>query len=528
MSTQAFRDRPASLAAAFAKAAAAHPDRIAVTEGETSLTFDELRAHVNGYAQLLLDRGVTPGDVVSVQLPNWWETHAIMIAASLVGAVLNPIVSIYRQSEVEFIVDQARSVVLVVPQVDRGHDYESMAATIALQVEQHLQVLAVRGALPAPSGPETTQLAELWESTHKHDVEAVAFLLYTSGSTARPKGALHSTRTLVHEALQIAAIARLGSTDAVFMPSPITHVTGLAFGVLLPTLLALPVVLLDRWDPEVALRAVEAHRCTFSVSATTFLLGLTYAYERQGIRSSLRVFICGGAEIGPALVEQAQRSMGTRVVRTYGSTELPTFCTGDPFGDVVAAAASDGTPNPGTDFWLESDQGRVKVGEGEALIRGGELFLGYLDPQATADSFTADGFFRTGDILRVDADGNCRVTGRKKDIIIRGGENLSAIEIEDHLQQHGGVREVAVIAMPDPILGERACAFVVPETAVQPVTLDGMREFLGDRGLAVQKTPERVEFVDSLPRTASGKVQKHLLRDRIRTILQSEAAIGRG
>ena len=291
----------------------------------------------------------------------------------------------------------------------------------------------------------------------------------------------------------------------------------------MPTLLGIPTVLLDRWDPRAAVDTVEAHGCTFTVSATTFLLGMTTVHEELGTTSSLKTFICGGAEIGPALVERARNSMGTRVVRTYGSTELPTFCTGDPFGDLVANAAFDGKPNPGTDYLLDSEFGLVKVGEGEALIKGGELFLGYLAVEANKQAFTDDGYFRTGDILNVDEQGNCRVVGRKKDIIIRGGENLSAIEIEDQLQLHPQIKEVAVVSMPDPVLGEKACAFVVLADPSETLTLESIRDFMKARGVAIQKVPERLEAVASLPQTASGKVQKHLLRDQIRSRLGQEA-----
>jgi cyclohexanecarboxylate-CoA ligase len=516
-----------SLAAAFHNAVLAFPDRTAVIDGERSLTFAQLRSQVEAYAIAMRAAGVGTGDTVSMQLPNWWETHAITIAASLVGAVLNPIVSIYRRAEVEFIVRQAGSRLLIVPEHYRGYDFAAMADGIAANAGHEIRTMLVRGGAPATTAEEPTDLDELWQNAARRAPDAVAYLLYTSGSTADPKGALHSSRTLLSESDQVARIARLGADDCVFMPSPITHVTGLAFGVLVPTLLSIPTVLMDRWEPAAAARLVEAHRCTFSVSATTFLLGLTTAYEAEKTTSSLRVFICGGSEVGPALVERAQRSMGTRVVRTYGSTELPTFCTGDPFGDLVAEASFDGTPNEGTDYWLETETGRAKVGVGEALIKGRELFLGYLDPKANADAFTEDGFFHTGDILQVDEDGRCRVVGRKKDIIIRGGENLSAIEIEDHLQQHARISDVAVVAMPDPVMGERACAFIVCTDEGDAITLEEVRDFLTGRGLAVQKTPERVELTSDLPHTASGKVQKHLLRDRIRALLVEEGAIDR-
>ena len=233
------------------------------------------------------------------------------------------------------------------------------------------------------------------------------------------------------------------------------------------------------------------------------------------------MFICGGAEIGPSLVRRARRVMGTRVVRTYGSTELPTFSVGDPYGDEDAAAETDGMPVPLSDHRLDRTGGRHAGGGGELLVKGAELFLGYLDPALTQGAFDGDGFFRTGDLVRFDDRGALTVIGREKDIIIRGGENLSAIEIEDVLQEHPGVAQVAVVGMPDPRMGERTCAFVVPEPGARPDVAE-LRSFLLGRGLAVQKAPERVELVDALPRTASGKVQKYRLREAVRARLAAE------
>jgi cyclohexanecarboxylate-CoA ligase len=235
------------------------------------------------------------------------------------------------------------------------------------------------------------------------------------------------------------------------------------------------------------------------------------------------VFICGGAEIGPALIRRARRALGTRVVRTYGSTEFPTFSLGDPYGDEAIGADTDGLPVPLSSYRLDQSGWSASPATGELLVRGAELFLGYHDQTLNQDAFDEDGYFRTGDLVRFDDNGACAVVGRKKDIIIRGGENLSAIEIEDLLLQHPAVRDVAVVAMPDPDLGERVCAFVVAATPGARLDSDEVRSFIVGSGLAVQKSPERVELLDELPRTASGKVQKYLLREKIRAIVIAEA-----
>lgn len=495
------------------RAAADWPDRTAVVEGDRTLTFAELARAAEACARGLVRLGVGPGDIVTAQLPNWWETQVVTYGAALAGAVYNPVVAIYRAAELGFIVGQARPRVLVVPGSFRGSDFLATAAAATAGLTDPPVVVAVRApASGLPDGVLTfSQLldgAADGELPGPRDPDAVALLMYTSGSTADPKGVLHSARTLLHEVRQVAGITRLGPDDTVFMASPLTHITGLLFASLLPVDLGIPSVLQDRWDAAAAVELIERHRCTFTVSATTFLLGLTAAHEQRGEPSHLRVFVCGGAEIGPALVERARRALGARVVRTYGSTEFPTFSLGDPYGDPAAAAATDGRPVPLASWRID------EAGGGELLVKGAELFLGYLDPALDGDAFTPDGFFRTGDVVRMDDASGCTVAGRIKDIIIRGGENLSAIEIEDHLQQHPQIEDVAVVAMPDPVLGERACAFVVARGDARP-GVDELRRFLTGRGLAVQKSPERVELVAELPRTASGKVQKFRLRERV-------------
>ena len=515
-------EKVAALGNLLRRAAHNSPDQLALVKGPVALTFAELERRALGFARALAGLGVGMGDVVTAQLPHWWETQIVMFGTLLAGAAYNPVVPIYREHELEFIVAQARPRVLVSPGVHRGHDHLATAQAVAARQSDPPVVVAVRVAdadLPQGavsfSGMTTSEAVPLPDPPDPNDV---ALLMYTSGSTADPKGALHSHRTLLHEARQVAQIARLGPADAVFMSSPLTHITGLLFAAVLPVDLAIPTVLQDRWDAPAAVDLIERHRCTFTVSATTFLLGLTKVYEQRG-PSSLRVFVCGGAEIGPALVERARQAMGTRVVRTYGSTEFPTFSLGDPYGEPAAATRTDGHPVP-------LAQWRVDEGHGdELLVKGAELFLGYLDPALNAEAFTADGFFRTGDVVRFDVHGDCTIVGRIKDIIIRGGENLSAIEIEDQLQQHPSIEDVAVVAMPDPVLGERACAFIVPVAGTAP-SLAELRAFLTLRGLAVQKSPERVELVERLPRTASGKVQKFRLRETIRRRLTDEEAAG--
>jgi len=351
----------------------------------------------------------------------------------------------------------------------------------------------------------------------KQDVPAkkasdIAVLLYTSGTTSDPKGVLHSHNTLDYENRTILELYGLTESDVVFMPSPLAHITGVLYGLHLPLMLGATVVLQPVWEPLRALQLIHQYRCSFTVAATPFLHGLTHhpALADHDL-SSLRVFACGGADVPPELILQAERSIGCLTTRVYGSTELPTLSAGGPGSPLEKRARTDGALLAMAEARIvdEEDRDLAPGTAGDLLVRAPELFLGYLDATLNQDSFTTGGWFRTGDIASI-VDGWLTIHGRRKDIIIRGGENISAKEIEDLLFQHPNVADVAVIGMPDPILVERVCAYIVAKG--KPPVLEDIVAFLRTQRIANQKLPERLEVVAELPRTASGKIQKFKLR----------------
>jgi cyclohexanecarboxylate-CoA ligase len=503
------------------RAVAEHGDAIAVIERDFSVTFAGLAIAAARVAAGLRERGVRPGDRVVTQLPNWWESVVASWGVFLAGAVLVPVVPIYRTRELRFIIGQVRPRAVIAPAWFRSYPHAAELRTVVDDLGLDAAVLSVRGATPGaesldallehPPGPPDA-------TTRPEDI---AVILYTSGTTSQPKGVLHSHQTLLAEARDVAAWCGLDDSDRVFMASPLSHITGLSYGIVLPVDLGCAVVLQDRWDPQAAVRLIEETGCSFTVSATPFLRGLADAYDGRG-PSRLRVFVCGGADIPAELVRRASRIMGTRVVRTYGSTELPTSSMADPFGDLDAAATGEGRPM-GRNEMVVRDEGDGP----ELLVRGPELFLGYLDAGLNQAAFTADGYFRTGDQARVETDSTVRITGRIKDIINRGGEKFSVAEVEALLLDCPSVRDVAVVSFPDPVLVERACAYIVPAPGCTP-TLEELREHLLAAGLAVQKAPERLVIVDDLPRTASGKVQRFMLRDQLRGPDAEAASPGSG
>jgi cyclohexanecarboxylate-CoA ligase len=536
---------PALLAALLAEA----PTRTLVIEGDRALDVRGLVAASAGVQRRLRVAGVRRGDVVTVALPNWWETIALAHAVWGMGAVLNPVTTIYRTRELTGILADARPAAVVAPTTFRGVDYQEMASAALRAAGLTVPVLAVRAGPPGgreavgegdtpggrreadgegdtPGGrreadgdvgtPAGGADAEL-----DSDVDDVCLLLFTSGTTGPAKGVLHSHRTLLSEAASIARLFRLDG-DRVFMPSPLTHITGLVYAVLMPLLMGGDAVLQESWDPTVAAALVERHGCTISIGATPFLHGLVEEYRRRGTTSSLKAFVCGGADVPPALVRTGEEVLGCVVARAYGLTEMPTVTCGALADPIEVRADTDGRvvgssevrlarPAPGPAGGDGAAENAAHEGDaGELEVRGPELFLGYLREDDTRAAFTADGWFRTGDLARTGAGRTVTIVGRAKDIIVRAGENLSAKEVEDLLLGHPAVAAVAVVGVPDPAVGERACAVVVPRGT--PPTLADLTHYLSTFPIARQKFPEHLVTVSALPMTPSGKVQKHLLR----------------
>jgi cyclohexanecarboxylate-CoA ligase len=458
-------------AAALRRTARRSPDKVAAVGDSRRLTYGELDALVESVAAGLMRRGVGVGDVVTSRLPNGVEALALCLAVNRIGAVHNPAATIYRERELSFIRAQAASAILV----DDADD----------------DLFAERGA-PAEPGPRAP--------------DAPSFLLYTSGSTADPKGVQHTDHTLQAECAAQAAYHRLGADEVFVIPSPVAHVSGLLYGMLLPVWLGATTVLMSRWDATGFLELIERERGTFSAGATPFLVGLVEhpSLDRFDV-SSLRVFPCGGAAVPPELIRTARRRLRLRTGRGYGSTEFPSVTSAaGPDEPERCRAETDGRP-------IGANQ--VRIVEGEIQARGPELFVGYQDRSLDADAFTPDGWFRTGDLGELDDDGFLRVTGRLKDIIVRSGEKMSAREIEELLARHPKVASVAVVARPDRRTGERACACVVPRGDAVP-ELAELNAFLAAAGLSTRKLPEALEILDALPMTSSGKVDKQALRAR--------------
>ncbi|MBB2940022.1 cyclohexanecarboxylate-CoA ligase [Amycolatopsis bartoniae] len=515
------------------QAAAACGSRTAIVDGAQRLTYGNLFRRVESLANAMRGRGIGPGDVVSFQLPNWWEASVVHFATIRIGAISNPLVPILRQRELRFMLRQARSKIVFVPSTYRGFDHAALASRLCAEVATLETMVVVRGARDqaltfdgllgegAPStGPNVPD-----EQVVVRSADDPVLLLYTSGTESRPKGVVHSHNSLVYENRTMIERYSLSDRDSVFMPSPVTHISGLLYGIHLPVALRTKVVLLDQWRPERGRDLIRTENCTFTVGATPFLSGLVEAEPENGAGSSLRCFVCGGADVPPQLIRLADEKLKCVAVRAYGSTEFPTLSAGGPGDSVERRATTDGQILGAAEARVLTDGGTVAPPgvAGDLYVRGPEAFLGYLDVSETEATIGPDGWISTGDQAVIDAEGHVRITGRTKDIILRGGENISAKEVEEILGEHPAIREVAVVAMPDRVLTEKACAFVVARPGAR-LDLDDLVRHLESTDTARQKFPERLELVESLPKTASGKVQKVVLRQLVKERLAAEQA----
>ena len=513
------------------------PDRITHVTGDTGHRVDALLAQARALAAGLAARGLRAGDVVSFQLPNWHEAIVLDLACAMLGIVVNPIVPIYRDAEVAQALADCGARAIFVPETFRGFDHAGMMRRLAPRLPQLRLVATVRAALPDGDSYEALVGGDAPPPRlPRVDPDAVKILMYTSGTTGRPKGVLHSHNTLARALLE--PVRHWGIRDGAtfLMASPVTHVTGYGCGIEMPFLCGTRTVLMERWDAAEAVGIVERHGVEATVSATPFLQELVAEAERQG-RSlpTLRAFACGGAEVPPELIRRAHSVLANcRAFRVYGSSEAPFITLG--FlgeGEQDLAAETDGRIVD-YEVIVVDDEGRELPpgAEGEICARGPALFLGYADPAQTDEAFDARGYFRTGDVGRVTPRGAVVITGRKKDLINRGGEKVSAKEVEDLLHAHPAVQEAAVVSMPHPRLGETVCAYVIPRPG-GTVTLDALLRVAEAAGVARQKYPEHLVLVDQLPRTASGKIRKDLLREDIRQRLgverdAAQTSAGRG
>ena len=480
-------------------------------ETETRLTWRELARRTAIAAGALERAGVRRGDVVSFQLPSGWEFVALYLATVRLGALANPLMPIFRHRELSFMLRLAEARVFVAPRQFRGFDHAALAERLGAEM-RGMRVL-LSDEVFAGDGAGFERGARL-------EPNDVTQLLYTSGTTGESKGVLHTSNTLLGAVEAFADRMQIGERDVIFMPSPLAHQLGFCYGMLMSLVLGVPLVLIDIWRAARAAQLIDANGATFAFAATPFLADVVERNEKLG---SLRLFASSGAPIPPAIVRAAREKLGLAVAACFGMTECASVTITPPDGS--RAAESDGCALANGEVRVVDAAGReAPRGETGALqVRGASLFVGYLK-RPNLYRLDAEGWFDTGDLARMDSEGYIRICGRTKDVIIRGGENIPVVEIEGALYRMPEVADVALVAMPDPRLQERACAFVTLRAGAS-LDLAGVSQRLAGDGFSKHFWPERLEVLAEMPRTPTGKIQKFVLRELAKDLRPKAAPV---
>lgn len=504
------------------------PDRIAITginsmrgRRRESVSYRQLDILSRRIALGLVHYGVEKGDMVSFQLPNWWEFAALHLACVRIGAISNPVMPIFRERELSYMLSFAETRVMFVPREFRGFDHVAMMAGLRgeLPVLRHVFALGGEGAQSFEENflnrrYEDEMDAKAIFAARKMGPNDVNEMLYTSGTTGQPKGVMHTANTQMANALPYARRLGLNENDVVLMSSPLAHQTGFLYGIIMPLLTGAKTVYQDIWDAKVAAQLIQEEKVTYTMASTPFLADLADTPQvRDYDISSLNIFLCAGAPIPRVLAERASRELDIKVLSGWGMSENGAVTTTEPNDPIEKVFNTDGKPLPGVEVRIVDGRGKAVPVDAEGLLqaRGCSAFVGYMK-KPEMHGTDAEGWFDTGDQARMDADGYIRITGRSKDIIIRGGENIPVVEVEELLYRHPAVVDAAIVGMPDPRLGERGCAFVTLAPGAD-LSFAEMIEYLNGARLARNYLPERLEIIKEMPRTASGKIQKFVLRE---------------
>ncbi|ABV17964.1 TPA: medium-chain fatty-acid--CoA ligase [Escherichia coli] len=512
----------ASLADYWQQTARAMPDKIAVVDNHgASYTYSALDHAASCLANWMLAKGIESGDRIAFQLPGWCEFTVIYLACLKIGAVSVPLLPSWREAELVWVLNKCQAKMFFAPTLFKQTRPVDLILPLQNQLPQLQQIVGVDKLAPATSSLSLSQIiadnTPLTTAITTHGDELAA-VLFTSGTEGLPKGVMLTHNNIL--ASERAYCARLNLTwqDVFMMPAPLGHATGFLHGVTAPFLIGARSVLLDIFTPDACLALLEQQRCTCMLGATPFVYDLLNVLEKQPADlSALRFFLCGGTTIPKKVARECQQ-LGIKLLSVYGSTESSPHAEVNLDDPLSRFMHTDGYAAAGVEIKVVDDARKTLPPgcEGEEASRGPNVFMGYFDePELTARALDEEGWYYSGDLCRMDEAGYIKITGRKKDIIVRGGENISSREVEDILLQHPKIHDACVVAMPDERLGERSCAYVVLKAPHHSLSLEEVVAFFSRKRVAKYKYPEHIVVIEKLPRTASGKIQKFLLRKDI-------------
>ncbi|EAC1501776.1 medium-chain fatty-acid--CoA ligase [Escherichia coli] len=512
----------ASLVDYWQQTARAMPDKIAVVDNHgASYTYSALDHAASCLANWMLAKGIESGDRIAFQLPGWCEFTVIYLACLKIGAVSVPLLPSWREAELVWVLNKCQAKMFFAPTLFKQTRPVDLILPLQNQLPQLQQIVGVDKLAPATSSLSLSQIiadnTSLTTAITTHGDELAA-VLFTSGTEGLPKGVMLTHNNIL--ASERAYCVRLNLTwqDVFMMPAPLGHATGFLHGVTAPFLIGARSVLLDIFTPDACLALLEQQRCTCMLGATPFVYDLLNVLEKQPADlSALRFFLCGGTTIPKKVARECQQ-LGIKLLSVYGSTESSPHAVVNLDDPLSRFMHTDGYAAAGVEIKVVDDARKTLPPgcEGEEASRGPNVFMGYFDePELTARALDEEGWYYSGDLCRMDEAGYIKITGRKKDIIVRGGENISSREVEDILLQHPKIHDACVVAMPDERLGERSCAYVVLKAPHHSLSLEEVVAFFSRKRVAKYKYPEHIVVIEKLPRTASGKIQKFLLRKDI-------------
>lgn len=512
----------ASLADYWQQTARAMPDKIAVVDNHgASYTYSALDHAASCLANWMLAKGIESGDRIAFQLPGWCEFTVIYLACLKIGAVSVPLLPSWREAELVWVLNKCQAKMFFAPTLFKQTRPVDLILPLQNQLPQLQQIVGVDKLAPATSSLSLSQIiadnTSLTTAITTHGDELAA-VLFTSGTEGLPKGVMLTHNNIL--ASERAYCARLNLTwqDVFMMPAPLGHATGFLHGVTAPFLIGARSVLLDIFTPDACLALLEQQRCTCMLGATPFVYDLLNVLEKQPADlSALRFFLCGGTTIPKKVARECQQR-GIKLLSVYGSTESSPHAVVNLDDPLSRFMHTDGYAAAGVEIKVVDDARKTLPPgcEGEEASRGPNVFMGYFDePELTARALDEEGWYYSGDLCRMDEAGYIKITGRKKDIIVRGGENISSREVEDIFLQHPKIHDACVVAMSDERLGERSCAYVVLKAPHHSLSLEEVVAFFSRKRVAKYKYPEHIVVIEKLPRTTSGKIQKFLLRKDI-------------